>query len=348
MTRRATQLDVARKAGVSRATVSNVLTNRTGGNVPISAETRQRVLAAAEELSYQPHAAARSLRSGRSGAVGVLIPDANNPHFWSIVRGAESVTRVHGYQLALTVAESEAEGEQRSLRALAQQRLDGLLLFLTYPSRVVSELETLRLQGAAIVTFGRILPGKDAVVMDYGPGACELTEHLLKLGHRRIGFIHGVARPALGADRLFAYRRTLRAAGVPFERELIVHCGPSLEDGLRAALRLLDLSPRPTAILGVNDLMAISVLQAASERGIAVPGELSVAGFDDIAMAAHVVPPLTTVHAGGDEAGRCAAELLLYRLSNPDALPQQVTVPVQVVVRRSSGPCPPAERTEDP
>ncbi len=118
MSQRATQTDVARRAGISRATVSNVLTNRSGGAVPISEQTRQRVLAAVAELGYQPHAAARSLRSGRSGTVGVLIPDAANPLFWSIVRGAESVTREHGLQLALAVADGEAEGERRSLRAL--------------------------------------------------------------------------------------------------------------------------------------------------------------------------------------------------------------------------------------
>ncbi len=196
----------------------------------------------------------------------------------------------------------------------------------------------MRLQGGVIVTFGRVLPGKDAVIMDYGPAACLLTEHLLQLGHRRIAFIHGVARPALGADRLFAYRRTMRAAGVPFEADFVVHCGPSLDDGLRAAHRLLNLSPRPTAILGVNDLMAISAIQAASERGMAVPRDVSVAGFDDIDMAAHIVPPLTTVHAGGDEVGRRAAELLLQRLDHPDAPPQQIVAQTQLVIRGSTGP----------
>lgn len=337
MAQRATQVDVARRAGVSRATVSNVLTNRTGGSVPISADTRRRVLAAVDELGYQPHGAASSLRSGRSGVLGILIPDASNPLFWSVVRGVEMVTRDHAYQLALTIADPEAEGERRSLRALAQQRLDGLILFLTYPGRVAAELETLRLSGAAIVTFGRALPGKDALMVDYTSGATALTEHLLQLGHRRIGFIHGVARPALGSDRLFAYRRVLRAAGIPYDRDLIVHCGPSLADGAQAAGRLLALSPRPTAIVGVNDLMAISVLQAASERGLRVPDQLSVGGFDDIALAAHVTPPLTTVHAGGDDVGRRAAEMLLYRLSNPDAPAQHEVVPARLIVRGSTG-----------
>jgi LacI family transcriptional regulator len=336
MVERITQMDVAQRAGVSRATVSNVLTNRTGGNVPISEETRQRVLAAIADLGYQPHAAARSLRSGRSGALGLLIPDAANPLYWSVVRGVEAVARTHGYQLALSISDGDADDERRSLRALAQQRLDGLLLFLTYPGRVAAELETLRFQGAAIVTFGRAMPGKDAVVIDYGAAACALTEHLLQLGHRRIGFIHGVARPALGADRLYAFRRTLRAAGAAVERDLIVHCGPSLSEGVAAAHRLLALSPRPTAIIGVNDLMAISALQAANECGVSVPSAVSVAGFDDIDLAAHVTPPLTTVHAGGEDIGRRAAEMLFARLDSPDAPPQVETAPARVIVRGST------------
>jgi len=340
VSKRVTQSDVARQAGVSRATVSNVLNNRIGGGVRIREDTRQRILAVARELGYQPHAVARSLRSGRSGTIGLLIPDACNPHFWGIVRGVESVARQHGYQLVLTVTALEPERERESLRALAQQRMDGLILLLTYPGRLAQELEALRLQGGAIVTFGGVLPGKDAVIQSYAQGAREVTQHLLQLGHRRIGFIRGVARPALGADRLLGYRRALRAAGIPLQRELIIDCGPSLEEGVLAARQLLGLIPRPTAILGVNDLMAMGALQAAAERGLSVPRDLSVAGFDDIDMAAHLVPPLTTVRADSEEAGRQAARFLFQRLQEPDSPPQRIEMPARLVVRGSTGPCP--------
>ncbi len=340
MSRRVTQSDVARRAGVSRATVSNVLNDRVGGSVRIPLETRQRILAVAQELGYQPHAAARSLRSGRSGTVGLLIPDATNPHFWGIVRGVEAVTRQHGYQLVLAVTALEPDRERESLRALAQQRMDGLILLLTYPGRLAGELEALRLQGGAIVTFGGVLPGKDAVVQSYAQGTRDLMRHLLQLGHRRIGFIRGVARPALGADRLLGYRRALRAAGVRLEKELIVECGPTPRDGLLAARQLLALEPRPTAILGVNDLMAMGALQAAAERGLAVPRDVSVAGFDDIDAAAYLVPPLTTVRAAGEEVGRRAAEFLFRRLAEPDLPPQRVEMPAHLVVRGSTGPAP--------
>ncbi len=337
MSERVTQSDVARLAGVSRATVSNVITGRDGGNVQITEETRRRVLAAVKTLGYQPHAGARSLRSGRSDTIALLIPDGNNPHWWSIVRGVEAVAREEGCQLVLTVSGQEAERERRSLRSLAERRVDGLILILTYPGRLAGELDALRLQGSPIVTFGHELPGKDVVTQDYGPGTRELMEHLLALGHQRIGFIHGVARTGLGADRLFAYRRALRAGGLAYEKQLIAQCGPSPDDGACAAHRLLDLPLRPTAILGVNDLMAMGALQAAYERGLSVPGELSVAGFDDIDIAEHLTPPLTTLRAHGEEIGRQTATLLFQRLADPERPQQRIAIPTELVVRGSTG-----------
>ena len=343
MSERVTQSDVARLAGVSRATVSNVITGQDGGKVQITAETRLRVLSAVEQLGYQPHAAARSLRSGRTDTIALIVPDGSNPHWWAIVRGVEAVTREHGCQLVLSITGQEAERERQSLRALAEQRIDGLILILTYPGRLVTELEALRLHAGAIVTFGHELPGKDVVTQDYGPGTRELMDHLIRLGHTRIGFIHGVARPGLAADRLFAYRRALRAAGLPYEKQLIVQCGPTPDDGACAAMRLLDLAPRPTAILGINDLMAMGALQAAHERGLSVPGDVSVAGFDDIDIAEHLAPPLTTLRAHGEEIGRQAATLLFQRLAVPERPQQRVAISTELVIRGSTGRCP----TED-
>ncbi len=340
MSNRVTQSDVARKAGVSRATVSNVITGRDGGNVQITAETRRRVLAAVEELGYQPLAAARNLRSGRSDTIALVIPDGSNPHWWAIVRGVEKTAREQGSQLVLTITGQQAERERRALRGLAERRVDGLILILTYAGRLAEELDALRLHGSAIVTFGHELPGKDVVLQDYGPGTREMMEHLLSLGHQRIGFIHGVARAGLGADRLFAYRRALRAAGLPYEKALIAQCGPTPDDGACAARQLLELTPRPTAILGVNDLMAMGALRAAYERGLSVPRDLSVAGFDDIELAEHLAPPLTTLAARGEEIGRQAAALLFRRLAGPDAPQQRVAIPTQLVIRGSTGPRP--------
>ncbi|MGQ9684510.1 MAG: LacI family DNA-binding transcriptional regulator, partial [Anaerolineae bacterium] len=235
MSTRVTQWDVARLAGVSRATVSNVISDRSGGAVPISEETRQRVLAAVAELGYRPDARARSLRSGRSRTVGLVIPDAANPHFWAVVRGVEEAVRRQGCQLVLAFTALDPERERQSLHALAERRMDGLILMLTYPGRVRSELEALRLRGGAIVALGGTLPGHDALFCNYAAGTADLMRHLMSLGHRRIAFVHGTARPGLGADRLQAYRRALHAAGLPVDRRLIGRCGSSLTDGVAAA-----------------------------------------------------------------------------------------------------------------
>jgi len=342
MGKRVTQHDVARRAGVSRATVSYVINDYKRGRVAVAAETRQRVLAAIEELGYQPHAGARSLRSGLCGAIGLLIPDANNPHYWGIVRGVEALAREHARQLVLAISGLEPEREWQALQALAQQRIDGLILPLTYPQRLANELEALHQQGSAIVTFGGMIPGRDTIITPYELGCEQMMDHLLGLDHRRIAFIHGVAAPMLGSDRLAVYRGKLAATGVPVAEEWIIHCGSTFEDGLEAAGRLLDLRPRPTAILGVNDIMALGALRAAARQGLRVPHDLSVAGFDDIPMTTYVTPTLTTVRINGEEMGRRAAELLLHRLCEPECPPQQAYVLPCLVIRESTGPSPEA------
>jgi LacI family transcriptional regulator len=329
-----TMKEVAELARVSVQTVSLVVNNRP----EITEETRARVQAAIDELGYQPHAGAQSLRSGQTGIIGLLMPDANNPHFWDIVGGVEEAAIEHGYRLLLATTALSPERERSSFQALAQQRIDGLILMLTFPELFEEELASLKRQGKPMVSTGRISPGLDAVNANYDDGAQQMMDHLLSLGHRRIALIHGVGRPSLASERVEAHQRCLRAAGIPLEEALIAHCGPSLEEGFAAAERLLDLSPRPTAILGINDIMAMSALQASLRRGLRVPEDISIAGFDDIAMAAFLAPALTTVRVNGAEEGRQMARLLFERLTDPQLPPREVQIPVQLVIRGSTGP----------
>jgi LacI family transcriptional regulator len=336
MNRRAgtpTMKDVAELARVSVQTVSLVVNNRP----EITDETRARVQAAIDELGYQPHAGAQSLRLGQTHIIGVLMPDANNPHFWNIIGGVEEAAIAQGYRLLLATTNMNPERERSSLQALAQQRIDGLILMLTFPELFEDELASLQNQGKAMVSSGSVFAGIDSVGADYDDGAQQMMDHLLSLGHRRIALIHGVGRPSLAAERVEAYQRSLTGAGIPLEDALIVHCGPSLEDGFAAAEKLLDLQPRPTAILGINDLMAVSALQASLRRGLRVPQDISIAGFDDIAMAAFLAPALTTVRVNGAEEGRQMARLLFERLADAELPPRDVQVPVQLVVRNSTG-----------
>ncbi len=167
-----------------------------------------------------------------------------------------------------------------------------------------------------------------------------MMEHLLDLGHRRIGFVFGVAGPPLGQERLLAYQQGLHDAGVMDDASLVEHCGVTLEDGYRAAQRLLDHSPRPTAILVINDLLAIGVVRAINERGLRIPDEISVAGFDDIAMTRYLSPPLTTVRVHAEEVGRTAMRLCFERMRDPERPLQSVCVPAELVRRGSTGAVP--------
>jgi DNA-binding LacI/PurR family transcriptional regulator len=344
--KRSTQTDVARLAGVSRAVVSHVVSNRPAGGITITEETRRRVLAAIEVTGYQPDASAQSLRLGKTRSVGVLIPDTQNPHYWQVVRGVEDAARPHGYDLFFSSTSLDPDRELAGVRALTRRRVDGLILMLTYYDKLESELLALRSSQSALVLFG--LPPSSALEVDtaepsHGEGAAEMMAHLLGLGHRRIALVLGVATPTLGVERLAAYEAALRAAGLPVDPELIVHTGPQIEDGYGAALHLLDLRPRPTAIVAVNDYLAIGVLRACVERGVRVPNDVSVAGFDDIDVAAYLTPGLTTVRVSAEEMGRRAFCLLLDRIEHPASPPQHVRVPAQLVLRASTGPACPDE-----
>jgi LacI family transcriptional regulator len=339
--KRPTQSDVARLAGVSRAVVSHVVNNRPAGRIAITEETRRRVLAAIEETGYQPDASAQSLRLGKTKSVGVLIPDTHNPHYWQVVRGVEDAARPHGYDLFISSTSLDPDREIAGIRTLARRRVDGLILLLTYYDRAESELLALRGSQNALVLFGQPSDPSldlDTVEPSHRQGAVEMMAHLLGLGHRRVGLVQGVATPTLGVERLETYEAALHSASIPFDPDLVIRSGPQIEDGYAAACRLLDLRPRPTAILAVNDYLAIGVLRACAERGLHVPGDVSVAGFDDVDVAPYLTPPLTTVRVSAEEMGRRAFCLLLDRMQRPASPVQHVRVPAQLIVRASTGP----------
>ncbi len=333
--KRPTQADVARLAGVSRATVSYVLNNRTDGRIPITKQTRQRVLEAARKLGYTPNALARNLKAGSSRTIGFLMPAVHNPHYWDILEGAEEKIAAQGYHLALVTANLDSERERHCLQSLLQQRLDGLILMPTFIDQFVEEMDRLRTWNSPVVF---ITPVEDAdwVFPDIRGGAEAMMDHLLGLGHRRIAFVNGVARRRLSQTREDVYREKLAQAGVPFDPSLLRHCGHQLEDGYWETQALLDLPDPPTAVWTVNDLLAIGALHAIHERGLRVPEDIAIAGFDDIVFARHLFPPLTTARMPAHELGQRAAEILFKRLEEPERDLVQETMPVQLIVRQST------------
>jgi LacI family transcriptional regulator len=353
--KRPTQVDVARLAGVSRATVSYVVNGLTDGRVPISEETCQRVLDAVAELGYEPDARARALRSGSTKTIGLIIPDIRNPHFWETADGAEREARASGYNLLLSSADLNPEYGKDIFKDLSRRRIDGLILmgaFIFQSEEAQDTLTQLVKRRFPIVKLGEH-PDTDCVVSAYDEATKEVMSYLLSLQHRRISLIYGVLpyRDSLqaaglpveyegGEDRLLPYQDSLQAAGLPVDQELIVTCGPTIEDGYQAALQLLKLPSRPTALIAINDLLAIGALRAARDSGLHVPTDLSLASYDDILIAKYLVPRLTTVSKDPARLGREGAKLLLARIQEPNRPRQRVDIPARLIIRESTGPAP--------
>jgi len=339
--KRPTQADVAREAGVSRATVSYVVNGQTDGRIPISEDTRLRVLEAIEELNYEPDARAQALRSGSTNTIGFIIPDLRNPHFVEYASGIELEARNAGYHMLLSSIALDEEYGVDIFKGLARRRIDGLIIansFILLSEEAQKTLTQLRKRRLPIVELNDQYD-VDCLVCDYRPATKEVLAHLLSLRHRRIGMIYGVEVPELAEDRLMPYQDTLKAAGL-FDPKLLAECGLTIEDGYHAALTLLQLPNRPTALIAINDLLAIGVLRAAGDLGLRVPADLSVVGYDDIPMAKYMVPRLTTVSKDALRLGREAFKLLLERIQNPDRPRQREVSQARFIIRESTGPAP--------
>ncbi|MCS7070248.1 MAG: LacI family transcriptional regulator [Anaerolinea sp.] len=338
--KRPTQADVARLAGVSRATVSYVLNDQTDQRIPISPETRQRVLDAIAQLGYQVDARAQALRSGETKTIGVLLPIYENPFFWQILLGIAGEAEQHGYSVLLSHSTLTPEKQLQSIRELAQQRVDGLILLLSFKEFSASVIKQLRQSKRPIVEISATPSEFDYILQGYNAGTKALMQHLLDLGHRRIGFVFGVTTVAQGLDRLAAYRQTLEEAGLPYDESLVLQYGEHIDDGYRAAFDLLSRPDRPTALIAINDLQALACLRAAADLGLRVPDDVSIAGFDDIPFSRFSVPRLTTVSGNPEQNGRDAVRLLLNRLANPDLPREMITCDSSLLIRESTGPAP--------
>ena len=339
---RPTQVDVARRAGVARSTVSYVLNGSPDGRVTISDETRQRVLEAIEALGYEPDARAQALRSGNTNTIALIIPDLRNPHFCEYATGIEEAARAAGYHLLLSSTTLNNEYAVDIFKDLARRRFDGLILassFILESEEAQSTLAQIRKRGLPVVELSENY-GVDSVSADYRDATREVMSYLLSLGHRRIGLIYGVGGHELGQDRLQPYQESLKAAGIPVRAGLIAECGPTIEDGYRAALKLLKPASRPTALLAINDLLAISAVRAAADLGLSIPGDLSLVSYDNIPMANYLVPRLTTVTKDAPALGRKAFEVLLARIQNPELPRQRVHSQARLIRRESTGPAP--------
>jgi LacI family transcriptional regulator len=327
--------DVAARAGVGVATVSRVLNGRVG----VRSSTRERVLDAIEALNYRPSSLARSLSLQRTMVVAAILPWFTNPSAVQRVRGI--VDGLSGSPYDLMVFDIESEGRQRRAFELFDRggRADGLLVVSTLPPEV--EVDRLRAAGIPCVLIDAVHTSFPSIAVDDVAGGELATRHLIELGHQRVALI-GDPPPEFrfdwSRDRTRGYERALAAAGIEVRAEYVRE-GTRLPHVARAiATELLSLPERPTAVFAASDTQAIGVLEAARALGIDVPGELSVIGFDDIEVASYV--GLTTVRQPLVESGHRGARLLLEALAGRPVEPLRELLPVELIVRQTTGPAP--------
>ena len=333
-----TSRDVAHRAGVSRTTVSFVLNNVPG--VKITDDTRQRVLQAARLLGYHPTAAARSLASGKTQRIGLVLGEgqrrlAGDAFIPQFLQGVTASTARRRYLLVLQMAE-DVPTRAAYDRLLREQQVDGLIL--SGPRLDDPLLPELAAEGFPLILHGRLEGSATPFVdVENRAGAHQATDHLVGLGHRRIGFVSNAPMFYSGAqERLAGYREALEGQGLPLDPSLVRMSDFSPDSGAAAMRELLRLSSPPTAVFAASDVTALGVLGAIHQAGLRVPQDMAVVGFDDIFLAAHAVPPLTTVRVPAYGLGWTAAELLIALIEGDEEI-ASVTLETEFVVRESCG-----------
>lgn len=335
---------IAAMAGVSVGTVSHVLNE----SASVTEVRRRRVMEAVERLGYQPSQLARGLRRNSTAMLGMIIPDITNPFFPGIVRGAEDIAFQHGYRLVLCNTDNDSAKEISYLNDLRSFRPSGLLIIPSAPGPL---MRALRPSDANIVFVDRC-PTEwegDFVTADNEGGARLAGRHLLALGHRKLAVITGPLNVTNAADRLKGFRNALTEAGVTMGAEYVQEARFTSESGYSAAIRLLQMLPRPTAIFASNDLLACGTLAAAEHLGLRCPEDLSVVGFDNLEFVEHTAPALTTVHQSGYQIGATACRILIEKIADSARPPVRAVLATELKVRNSTAPpCRAAHKTPVP
>ncbi|HLI88096.1 MAG TPA: substrate-binding domain-containing protein [Ktedonobacteraceae bacterium] len=327
--------EVAKRAGVSLGTVSNVL------NRPevVAQETRRRVLQAIDEIGFVRNGSARQLRAGRSQHIGLVVLDVANPFFTEVARGVEDLANQAGYVVILCNSDDSVAKENHYLHVLEEQRTRGILI--TPVQNDASYLQRFRQRGIAVVLLDRPSRSKDlcSVAVDDVLGGDLAAMHLIVEGHTRIAFVHGPLIIRQCADRRRGVLRALKFAGLDPQEALldITTSAQTIREGEASVERLLNASIKPTAVFCGNDLLALGVMRGLIARGISIPDDIALVGYDDVEFASVLSTPLTSIRQPKYELGRAAAELLIDEANNPDTHQHQhIMYKPELIVRESS------------
>jgi LacI family transcriptional regulator len=328
--------DIADRLGVSVATVSRAL----AGYSDIAAETRARVLQAAEDMGYRPNISARRLQQQRTETLGFVIPTHgprfSDPFFSEFLAGIGNEAAEQEYDLLVSTRAPGAEELKTYKRMVMEQRVDGVLVVRTH--REDARIAYLLKEGFPFVAFGRS-GGEDSfpyLDVDGEQGLRQVVQHLIDQGHRRIAYISAPMSLMFASHRLAGYKEALAANGIAFDPGLLIEGELTERSGYAAAMRFLSADPRPSAIVACNDLMALGAISAARKLGLSVGRDLAVTGFDDVPLAAHAHPPLTTVRQPIYEIGRRICHMLIRLLENEPLEDRHVLLEPELVIRASS------------
>lgn len=333
---RVTLSDVAKRAGVSIATVSYVMNNRGG----VAEQTRANVLRIADELGFRLNRVASALRTGRTQVLGLVLADITNPFYPEVAGGVIAAAAEAGFQVFLSHGGTDGVLDGEVVQALCDHQCGALI----FTSLVVSDgplLADVVPPDVPIVQTVRRIPGlrADFVGIDDRAGAREAAQHLVDLGHRDIAVLAGPSASSASSERTAGFRETLAEAGIEPSPESVLECSLTVEGGYRAAQQLLGSRDRaPGAVMCGNDLIALGAVDAFIEHGLSVPGDISVTGYDDIWFASSRLVQLTTVRQPRHEMGRAAVSLALERLADPGLPPRETIMQHALVVRRTTAP----------
>ena len=326
--------DVAERAGVSFQTVSKVLRG-TAHRVPTS--TRDRIVAAAAELGYIPNQLARGLVSRKTRTLGIVASDLGDWALSQFVSAVEREARAKGHAVIITVVGSDASDGVQCLRTLIEHRVDGIVAAAPHLEDSSAVADLLRQNGPAVSLQHVVGGGVSVVGSDHSLVGRIATNHLIKLGHRRIATITGVSRRRVTKSRLTGYRAALHRAGIAFDPNMLEESDWTALGGASAAGRLMDRLPGLTALVIQNDLMAVGAMSELTRRGRRIPDDVAVVGCDDLPVAAYTSPALTTVHIPFSETGEVAVATLLDHIQGRTDSPQRILLPVGLTVRESCG-----------
>lgn len=325
--------DISRQLGISVSTVSKAL----NGYADVSQATKERVLQATREMGYHPSATARNLRRGRTDKIGFVFNNAFtfiSDYFAEVIVGATAAAESQGNNIVLYT--NEGDSPDSLLNLFRAREVDGFVIVWNHVPAVI--IDELLKSNVPFVVLGRRVghPQASYIAPDNYNGAVALMEHLLELGHRRIGF---TTRPSMGRtneDRFNAYKDCLKAADIPFDPNLVVETKIEPQSGYHAMNQLLDLAEPPTAVFAFHDFVAIDAQRAALERGLRIPQDIALAGFDGLRTTLFTSPPITTVAQPLAEIGRESIETLLRRIDDNALPPVQKTLPVELLTREST------------